>query len=101
LKKDELIILEFAEKDIIETNNFYNSQSIELGNKFKYSLDYRFRNLLLNPDIYPFEFKTVRKFVMEFFPYNIFYICEKNIVYILAVFHQKRNPDVWKKRIVN
>lgn len=101
MKKTDLVILEFAEKDIIESYNFYKSQSTKLGNAFKESLDYSLQNLLENPIVYPIEFKLVRKFVMNIFPFNIFYINEENTVYILAVFHQKRNPDIWKKRVLN
>lgn len=101
MKKTDLVILEFAEKDIIESYNFYKSQSTKLGNAFKESLDYSLQNLLENPIVYPIEFKLVRKFVINIFPFNIFYINEENTVYILAVFHQKRNPDIWKKRVLN
>jgi len=32
------------------------------------------------------------------FPYSIIYIAEPDYVYIVSVFHNSRNPNIWENR---
>lgn len=96
----KIIVLPDAEKDIKETVKFYNENSEELEERFKLSLDFSFTQILQSPKLYPYVKFDIRKFVIKKFPFSIFYIDRKDAIYILAVFHDKRNPKEWKKRKV-
>jgi plasmid stabilization system protein ParE len=48
-----------------------------------------------NPEAFPIRIKHFREYVMPVFPFLIIYehIPDKNLIYILRIFHTSRNPD--------
>ena len=94
----KLIILPFAEQDIRESTNHYAEKEIGLDKTFLKVINQAFQLILENPLSFPIIIKDIRKFVIKDFPFNIFYIAKKDTIYILAVFHMKRDPGKWKKR---
>jgi hypothetical protein len=52
-----------------------------------------------NPEMYPRIEPNIRKYVVQKFPFTIFYEIFPHEILILAVGHQKRKPHYWKKRI--
>ena len=95
-----LIVLPMAEQDIKHSVEWYNEQRIGLGADFVRVLDDTFSSLSQHPLAFPLVKLEIRKYVLKDFPYNIFYVYKdkEDTVYVLAVFHVKRNPNVWKKR---
>jgi len=51
-----------------------------------------------NPLQFAVVYKDVRRALTERFPFGIFYIIEKDTIYVLAIIHTSRSPKVWKKR---
>jgi plasmid stabilization system protein ParE len=43
-------------------------------------------------------YRDVRKALVRRFPYAIFYRVRNARVVVLAVFHSKRDPNIWKSR---
>ena len=93
-----IIILPFAEVDIKESVSFYREENEELASVFLKCLDDTFRLTLRNPEAYTTVKFNVRKAVLGKFPFSIFYVLSDGTIFILAVFHEKRNPELWKKR---
>lgn len=88
-----------AEFDLDEAYEWYKAQVNELGSEFIRVVD---RNLALvqqNPLAYPIVFRNVRRKLLPRFPYGLFYIIENDIIFVLACFHVKRNPQQWQKRL--
>jgi plasmid stabilization system protein ParE len=52
-----------------------------------------------DPEIYPFALRNARKAAVKRFPYTVYYEIGKREIVILAVFHAKRNPEHWQKRV--
>ena len=50
------------------------------------------------PDTFPLADHGTRKFVLQRFPFNIFYLTRKTEIVIVAVAHQKRRPGYWSSR---
>jgi len=94
----KIIILPFAEGDIKASADFYTDASDELKNRFVQQLNNSFLTILKNPNAFPKVKKQIRKFVLSDFPFNIYYVDQKDALYILAVFHTRRNPKIWKSR---
>lgn len=94
----KIIILPFAEQDIKDSVNHYRDKEIGLEKSFLKILNQAILVISENPDSFPIIKKTIRKFVIKDFPFNIFYLVEEDTLYILAVFHNKRNPAIWKSR---
>ena len=93
-----LIILPFAEIDIRDTVSYYREQSEGLDKDFINNIDSSFNEILKNPEAYPIAKYDIRKFVVSKFPFCIYYINNIDALYILAIFHDKRNPRDWTKR---
>ena len=95
----KIIILPFAEQDIRDSIDYYIEKEVELDKQFLKVINQAFQLILDNPLSFPLVKNNIRKFVIKDFPFNVFYITDKEIIYILAVFHMKRDPKKWKKRI--
>ena len=93
-----LIILPFAEIDIKETVSFYKEIGDGLEFDFIGEIDSSFIDILKNPKAFPLVKYDIRKYVMRKFSFSIYYIDRKEALFILSVFHDKRNPKDWLKR---
>jgi hypothetical protein len=52
-----------------------------------------------NPEHFPQIKQNIRKYVIQKFPFNIFFEVFDEEILILAIGHQKRKPQYWKDRI--
>lgn len=93
-----LIILPFAETDIKETVSYFKDVRNELDRDFIQAIDASFFEILNNPEAFPIAKYDIRKFVMAKFPFCIYFVDENEALYILSVFHDKRNPKDWQRR---
>jgi plasmid stabilization system protein ParE len=50
------------------------------------------------PNRYPFAIRDIREAPTPRFPYCIYYRVLKTRIFILAVFHQSRDPKEWQSR---
>ncbi|MBL9117249.1 MAG: type II toxin-antitoxin system RelE/ParE family toxin [Verrucomicrobiaceae bacterium] len=50
------------------------------------------------PERSHFVYKRFRRHNMKRFSHSIIYREERDAVYVIAVMHQRRNPDYWKSR---
>ena len=94
----KIIILPFAELDIKDSIIDYVNKEVGLDKKFLTILNQAFQIISENPFSFPIIKQTIRKFVIKDFPFNIYYIVNEDHIFILAVFHNKRNPKIWKYR---
>lgn len=89
----------FAELDIKHAKEWYNGKSDNLGDEFFIEVEKTISQLLYNPKQFPTVTKNIRKAVVKRFPFCIFYIVGANTIDVYAVFHNSRNPQVWRNRI--
>jgi plasmid stabilization system protein ParE len=52
------------------------------------------------PNTFPLAGHGTRKFVLQRFPFNIFYLTREGELVIVAVAHQKRRPGYWSSRVM-
>ncbi|MDT3740111.1 MAG: type II toxin-antitoxin system RelE/ParE family toxin [Candidatus Kapabacteria bacterium] len=88
----------YAEIDLQVSINFYNEQKEKLGYEFANEVNDAFDRIKDNYEQFPRILKDMRKAKINRFPYNIFFIAETQIVYILGIFHTSRNPNIMKNR---
>jgi len=91
---NRVIIRPEAEKDLEETFSWYEDRREGLGYDFLLQVDSGFELLERNPYISEEGYKGSRTLLIRRFPYKIIYLIEKEIIFILAVIHGKRNPDL-------
>jgi toxin ParE1/3/4 len=95
-----LIILPYAENDIKDTLTYYNELNQGLEKEFIEIIDASFNEIIKSPDAFPKAKYDIKKFVVKKFSFCIYYIDRKEALYILAIFHDKRNPkELYKKRL--
>ena len=93
-----LIIHPNAEEEIIVASKYYESKEISLGYKFLLEIELSLKRIQFTPSAWPEIIKRKRKYVLNRFPYVIFYEIEENRIFVLAVSHIKQKPYYWKNR---
>lgn len=87
-----------AEDELKEAILWYGNQQKGLDIEFVRCIDDAIQKIKRNPGIYPIEFENYRKKVVRRFPFKIIYEIMDDHIYILAVFHSRRNPNQVKIR---
>ncbi len=94
-----LIVNPEAEIDLAEANRYYERQRTGLGREFLSCVDEAFAKLQCDPWLFAESYKAVRQTLVRRFPFVVCYTVENDRVYVIAVFHGRRNPNSWKSRI--
>ena len=95
----KLKVLSCAEQDIEHAVLWYENKLKGLGSRFLLSIDATLQSIKRNPNRYPIVYKNFRRALIQRFPYSIFYFIENYSIIIIAVYHEKRNPENWKLRL--
>ena len=96
---NRLAIRPEAEADIAEAFDWYEEQVLGLGSDFLLCLDAVLNEIRRNPLLYPQIHRKARRALVRRFPYQILYVYIDETITVIAVFHAKRNPKIWKKRL--
>jgi plasmid stabilization system protein ParE len=95
----KVILLSGAKADIREASRFYEAERPGFGDLFLT----RFHQALSQVREYPLTAPTIygqyRRMGLKQFSHSIVYSVEANQVVVVAVLHNRRNPDYWKRRI--
>lgn len=94
-----VIFHDLARKEFLDTRDYYDDFVFGLGKLFVEEVEKCLSIIKSYPLSYPILKDNIRKAVVLKFPYSILYRYEKNIIYVLAVMHQKRKPNYWSSRI--
>jgi len=89
-----------AEAEFEEAIAWYESQREGLEQEFFEDYLVLENHLEQNPHQFPAVIGDIRRANFRRFPYSIFFELDQAAVFILAIFHQSRNPEEWKKRVL-
>jgi len=95
----KLQLLSCAEDDISTTVLWYENQMNGLGHRFILSIDAAIQSIQRNPLLYPKVYKNFHRALIQRFPYGIYYFIKQDTIFVIAVFHEKRKPTHWIKRV--
>ncbi|MEO8499061.1 MAG: type II toxin-antitoxin system RelE/ParE family toxin [Planctomycetota bacterium] len=95
----ELIIEPEAEFDLEQAVNWYNAQRTGLGLEFLACVAQVFDRIRVMPEIHPVIHSTARLALVGRFPYVVCYDFHGDSIYVIAVFHGHRDPNVWQDRL--
>lgn len=87
-----------ARLDLLEARNWYDAQRSGLGDEFARAIDSAIGRIGEQPAAYAEVGHGARRAVLLDFPYAIFFRVHANRIEIIAVFHHRRNPQVWQAR---
>lgn len=86
-----------ALREIGEARAWYEIQSAGLGEEFIAAMELQLKRLEQAPLLYVEVIPKVRRALLPRFPYGLFYIVQEDLVHVLAVLHDARNPGRWPK----
>jgi plasmid stabilization system protein ParE len=81
-----------------EAYRWYEEQRTGLGADFVSCVEEGLAKIRTAPEAYPIVHKKVRRLLIKRFPYGVFYVVEQTRLIVLAVLHERRDPEVWKSR---
>jgi plasmid stabilization system protein ParE len=84
-----------ALREIGEGQEWYELQSIGLGEEFIAAMELQLKRLEQAPLLYAEVIPSVRRALLPRFPYGMFYTVRGNLIHVLAVLHDARNPKRW------
>lgn len=93
-----LIINPFAELDLKLAKEWYDLQRYKLGEEFVLEIEKVFIRIAKSPKQFPIEINNIHKAVVSRFPFSIYFTILETKIIVFAVFHNSRNPIIWKKR---
>lgn len=86
-----------ALREIGEAQEWYESQVPGLGDEFIAAMELQLKRLEQAPLLYAEVFPRVHRAILPRFPYGLFYTVRGDLVHVLAVLHDARNPKRWPK----
>ncbi len=91
-----------AEQELHESLGFYEAQAgTELAEAFDACLRSAFRVVAEHPEYFPRVLLSpkAQKCRVSRFPFSVYYLDQRNRVWILAIAHHKRHPAYWRSRL--
>jgi toxin ParE1/3/4 len=93
-----LILIDEAEQDVADAYAWYEQQRPGLGDDCLAAIRAATQRVQAEPHVHPCVQGDIRRLLAKRFPYSILYREEPDRVVVIAVFHAKRDPNIWKKR---
>ena len=88
-----------ADHEFDEASDWYNGEDPVVRDRFVVSVDNSISAITLRPLEFPLvEGTKIRRAVVDGFPFSIFFILDGDHVVILSIFHDSRNPMIWRGR---
>lgn len=88
-----------ADAELTEARHWYSHHRQDLDLEFMQCIDDVLAQVVSNPRFFPVVYRNLRRAVVRRFPFAVFYEITANGIQIVAVFHSRRNPEVWKSRV--
>ena len=94
----ELHTRDEAELDVIDAVAWYEEQRSGLGGEFLIELDAVMQRIVQSPLQFPQIKDNVRRALLHRFPYSVYFLASDEMVDVIAVLHQHRDPRIWEQR---
>lgn len=85
--------------DADDARRWYESCEPGLGSEFVHALEECLIHIEANPEMHRVVLAPYRKTLMRRFPYQVVYEIRDDCLWILAVYHAKRDPAQLRKRM--
>lgn len=88
-----------ARDELVDARDWLNRQQTGLGKQLNEEIRSATTRICRMPLMYPLDVEDIRKCHLHRFPYTLRYALRGDIVLIVAVSHQHRDPDYWIDRV--
>jgi toxin ParE1/3/4 len=87
-----------AQAEFLEAISWYDQHRSGLGEEFAHEIEAAIDRAAQSPTLYPLASGGVRRTVARRFPYCVFFRVRGETLVVLAVFHGRRDPQIWRRR---
>jgi plasmid stabilization system protein ParE len=94
-----LVVSPEADDDLVEAKAWYDGQRLGLGDDFVLRVEEALEVIRGMPTLYGKVFEDVRLALIRRFPYAILYRIDDDQITIVAVYHTRRDPRGWRRRV--
>jgi len=88
-----------AKSEFEDAAVWYDEQRNGLGEEFIAEIEEAVSRAAATPSRYPIVFGDIRRTVARRFPDSIYFRVRANSLIVLAVFHGRRSPVIWQRRV--
>jgi len=93
-----VVFLPAAQLEASEAQDWYESEAVGLGARFRAELDHLAERRAVNPFQFPLVLTDIRRALLRRFPYALFFRVVEDAVFVMACFHTSRDPRIWQQR---
>ena len=94
-----VVLRRAAQAEFDEAADWYEQQQTNLGRDFVAKVQMTFDRIGKAPRHFPVVLEEVRQAIVDRFPDSILFLAEPKRIVVLAVFHHRRDPSIWKRRL--
>lgn len=88
-----------AEAEIDSSLSWYEERSRQAFDHFRIRLITTLSSIPKFPERFPCVYDEFRSARVKKFPYKVIFRIEQDTIFVIALAHDKRNPEYWKDRI--
>jgi toxin ParE1/3/4 len=79
--------------------SYYEDQKVGLGLDFLAEVEQTLSKIQQNPNLGAvYKVTESRRYVIQRFPFLVFYAELEELIWVVAIAHGKRRPEYWRKR---
>jgi toxin ParE1/3/4 len=93
-----LVLRRQAKDDLREAFSWYEERQPGLGDSFRAAVDSILSSIQEHPSMYPRVDHSIRRAATERFPFGVFYRIDGDTIRVIAILHNARNPERWRRR---
>jgi plasmid stabilization system protein ParE len=87
-----------ATAEITEAARYYEQRVVGLGAQYLDEIDEAVKAIRALPECWPIIGRGVRRYLLQRFPFGLYYRLKADQIEILACKHHSRHPDYWRRR---
>jgi toxin ParE1/3/4 len=94
-----IVFRQAAKDELADAAAWYEERREDLGVEFLAEVGEAVQKAAENPQRYPAGLRDVRRTACRHFPYTVYLRTRAHSLVVLAVFHARRDPAVWQRRV--
>lgn len=94
-----LIVRAEAEAELKDSYRWYENRREGLGLEFLGAIEAGLAAIRGTPEAFPRVHRELRRVLVKRFPFALYYVVEAGVISVVSVFHAKRDPRIWKRRV--
>jgi plasmid stabilization system protein ParE len=99
MKSYHVVFHSMVKADMQDAYSWYEGNRRGLGSEFVLAIEASLEAIKRQPDLFPFVEGSIRRAIVQRFPYIIAFQILKDRVLILAIMHSKRDPGLLYERV--